>query len=373
MIDVYLEWRMAYWNQVTTNPSSPSAEDPTFITDPPLLQYIAVYVYDPTEEIGDPIWISTNDTAIQNVETMQAYQVQIPSSVYDGSSGEQVRIAIEVVSLNDFMQVAVDDFRIVPIREGMPRSGHEIIPGTPVEPYGDDWLTLPDYFVAEASVKSAPLLVETSGLVGPTSTESGTGGENLSLLTVLETNSAETSLLLDILEAQSQETSGGETTGGTTTTETSGSDESSSTPTTETTGSEETGTGGEETNTGSDEPGTDTSSEDQSTEPSTEEEPATEGEETTTSEDGQTAPSDGDTPTSDEDQPQQVAAWEGDLTTTLVFDMDDANALRVLSMNGDSTVTARNATDLDHIAGKMAAGETITFSPDLIRLTDLFA
>ena len=130
----------------------------------------------------------------------------------------------------------------------------------------------------------------------------------------------------------------------------------------------------EETNTGSDESGTDTSSEDQSTEqPSTEEEPATDGQEATTSEDGQTTPSDDGTPTSDEDQPQQDAAWKGDLTTTLVFDMDDANALRMLSMHGDSTVTARNATDLDNIAGKMAAGETITFSPDSIRLTDLFA
>jgi hypothetical protein len=400
--DLYLEWRMAYWN-LGTNGTTPSFNDDTSTE-----QYIAIYVYDPTGPMGDPIWITTNDTSAQVSELMQEYRVQIPSSVYDGSEGKQVRVAIEMVSKYDFMEMAIDDFQIVPIRGGVPSSGPDITPGIPVAPYEGEpqSLELPGAGATAAAptvtvtasttgasgADATPSVVGVSmstmststvttpdetGSVGSTGSETSSGSGTLSLLSVLEANSAQNSVLLDTLETQAADSTSGETDQAITT-ETTQTPESQSDESAQTSDAVQTQTETQQTTATTDQQSDGTETQTQSTNQQAESADTATEQEDQAGQDQQTPadqqPATTETPSTDpqDDQSQQAASLL-DLSTTLVFDHNDGNAFQVLSMQSGDTTSVREDSPLDAIGAKLSLGDSVAFSQGSVNLTELLA
>jgi hypothetical protein len=231
VIDVFVVWRMSYWNMGT------NGTIPSFNNDTDTEQYIALYIYDPTGAPGTPVWITTDDNSDQVVSSMREYRVRVPAAMLSG----QVRIGIEMTSKYDFLEMAVDDFRIVPVRDGAPAAPQSVVvPGPPMPPFdGEPPFLVPPAPAASATVQvtsvpasastmtapasalvttaltPVPVIVETptfsdSGVLPQSElpqSGSGTGLGSLSLLSTLETFSAEGSALLETLEVQANDTS----------------------------------------------------------------------------------------------------------------------------------------------------------------------
>lgn len=114
--EIYLDglefrWDISYWN---TNPTQPDGSE--FDAE----QFVAVYLYDVSSGTPEQVWVTTNGQDAAVVGTMAHYQVELAADsdlVQSIKSGDvQLMIEVRVCGLDWYLDVAIDDFTLVPSR-----------------------------------------------------------------------------------------------------------------------------------------------------------------------------------------------------------------------------------------------------------------
>ena len=114
--EIYLDglefqWDISYWN---TNPTQPDGSE--FGAE----QFVAVYLYDISSEVPQQVWVTTNGQDAAVVGTMAHYEVALAADsdlVQSIQSGDvQLMIEVRVCGLDWYLDVAIDDFKLIPSR-----------------------------------------------------------------------------------------------------------------------------------------------------------------------------------------------------------------------------------------------------------------
>jgi hypothetical protein len=113
LVGLELHWNISYWNCMPW-----IAEGERFSAT----QYVKLSLYDASTGATTPLWVTTNGVDSSVVDSMQHYSVKLNASdplVQNiASSGAQLVLMLEVCGLDWYLDVAVDDFKLVPRRHG---------------------------------------------------------------------------------------------------------------------------------------------------------------------------------------------------------------------------------------------------------------
>jgi hypothetical protein len=366
--DLDLHWRMSYQNEYAWADTPPAdAFDPTN-------QYLALYIYDPSGSKGTAVWKTTTDNSFPtSVDSLQEYSVDVPDALWTAGFASTVRVEFEIMAgpVPDgwFLDVAVDDFMIVPDPPGAVTSGPIVMMAAqefafdsgPSQPY---LIFVPlDQWANEATLSDATVMA--SSTVDPNS---------LKLLEVLETASQTTQAPLTTVTVLASATGGTETLGGSST-EPSGGEPAGATsqPVSPTSQPASTFTTSEPVTTTSEPTSVDTGT---PTEP------------TSTGVDPAIAPEPILVPSAAMDVSYWLAAASDsvdasggapavqDLTpdpgTALAFNLEDVSAWDVLKSSMANVVDPQVDPGLRNLASRLAAGEAFSVDLDSISLTRIF-
>lgn len=334
-------WKMAYWNQdfFNNNPQFHTAAE----RQP---QYISLYVYDPTKPIPSPVWTTVEGTSFDVVPTLQNYSAIITNPALRGT---KVRIGLEVFSGDNFLQVAVDDFHINPTRTIAPTLQAGLNPAVNPPYFGQPVYLQPPPAMAMASAASADTgLTMTLDSSGPTIVPvleglSATGSS--SLVSVIEQQAAQTSTA----SAADQGTASVDQVQPASVSPTSSVDTGQVQTVQQTVVV----------------PDTTQATTAQTVVPAT-----------------QQAVPDVVVPPADQTAPPPVEVLlaggfdpELNLSASMVFDPNDLSSMNViaLSMEMDSAYPATATAELQHLAMKLAGGQSGAIDLDAVRFTDMFA
>jgi len=114
--EIYLDglefsWDISYWN---ANPAQPDGSE--FGPE----QFVAVYLYDVSSGTPQQVWVTTNGQDATVVGTMAHYEVELAADsdlVQSIKSGDvQLMVEVRVCGLDWYLDVAIDDFKLVPSR-----------------------------------------------------------------------------------------------------------------------------------------------------------------------------------------------------------------------------------------------------------------
>ncbi len=113
LVGLELHWNISYWNCMPW-----VAEGARFSST----QYVKLSLYDASTGLTTPLWVTTNGVDSSVVDSMQHYSVKLNASdplvQKIASSGAQLVLMLEVCGLDWYLDVAVDDFKLVPRRHG---------------------------------------------------------------------------------------------------------------------------------------------------------------------------------------------------------------------------------------------------------------
>ncbi|GEM_PF-2116503 len=339
LVDVELSWDMAYWNHYIDPDTGAGAFDHG-------TQHVAVYVYQVDDPTPQPLWISTtgDDKSIV-LDAMRNFSADIPSDLI----GEKVRVVVEVSSLRHFFEVAVDDIRIVPTW-----SGSATDPEQPDAPdlrsqYGPDDGLLDTHGAGGVPIPLFTVDADSAmdRITGDTASDSA-GGDSLMTSTVAPMDLSVMSALEDAVAA---------------------------------------------VNTGTPETAVQPSAE-------TSQPQSSDGVQAAVSPDGATDTGQGSAPQEDTTTGSAPAAQSPDLLsallnpeqsqqdqppapdasnpvepqtpTALIFDLEHVSATHVLALATPLDSGTQQTTEAERLAAKLTTGESLTFSLDTVRLTEIF-
>jgi hypothetical protein len=113
LVGLELHWNISYWNCMPW-----VAEGERFSAT----QYVKLSLYDASTGTATPLWVTTNGVDSSVVDSMQHFSVKLDASnplvQKIASSGAQLVLMLEVCGLDWYLDVAVDDFKLVPRRHG---------------------------------------------------------------------------------------------------------------------------------------------------------------------------------------------------------------------------------------------------------------
>ncbi len=342
-----VSWQMAYWNMdfLNNNPQFHTAAE----RQP---QYIAFYVYDPTKPIPSPVWTTTQGTDPAIVSQLQDYSVTITDPALRGT---KVRIGIEVFSGDNFLQVAVDDFHINPTRTTAPTLQAGLNPAVNPPYFGQPVYLQPPLAMAMAAASADTSLTMTLDSSGPT------------IVPVLEGLSASgSSSLVSVIEQQAAQTS----------TASAADQGTASSDHTQTAAASTTATVDAGQVTVAQQtvvvPDTTVQTPVQAVAPATQQAvpdvvvpPADQT--------PQPAPADQTPP-----PPVEVLLAGGfdpelNLNASMVFDPNDLSSMNVIALSTEMDSVYPAAVELQHLAIKLAGGQSGAIDLDAVRFTDIFA